>query len=96
MLWQCNMLFIRNINEIIIDLSTLVAYILQIDYYIFLIITWIGVIYFMGSYGLWFWGKSLTQLEAMKQKELNKSKPNMELVKQIDEAIAKKKNEIKD
>ena len=96
MLWQCNMLFIRSINEIITDLPTLVSYILQIDYYIFLIITWIGVVYFMGNLGLWFWGKSLTQLEAMKQKELNKSKPNMELVKQIDEAIAKKKNEIKD
>lgn len=50
----------------------------------------------MGNLGLWFWGKSLTQLEAMKQEELNKSKPDMELVKQIDEAIAKKKNEIKD
>lgn len=96
MLWQCNMLFIRNIELILTKLPTSICYILQIDYYIFLIITWIGVRYFMGNLGLWFWGNSLTKLQAMKEEELKKEKPDMEFIKQIDEAIAKKKNETKD
>lgn len=50
----------------------------------------------MGNLGLWFWGNSLTKLQAMKEEELKKEKPDMEFIKQIDEAIAKKKNETKD
>lgn len=86
-LWQSNIVFIRGIDEVINNLPT---FILQIDYYIFLIITWIGVS-FMGLWGLgWWWGKSITELKAIKEKELTKENPDAELIAEIDKAIAKK------
>lgn len=89
MIWQLNIKFIRNIDEISENLPVLICYILQIDYYIFITITWIGVNY-MGLYGAWFWGKSVTELEALKEKELSKEVPDKKLLDQIDKAIAKR------
>lgn len=39
----------------------------------------------------WFFGKELTELEALRAKELSKAEPNKMVLKQIDEAIAMKK-----
>ena len=47
----------------------------------------------MGIWGLWLWGKELTELEAMKAEELKKENPDKDLLAKIDEAIAKKKEE---
>lgn len=89
-LWQSNIVFIRGIDEVINNLPTFIWFALQIDYYIFLIITWIGVS-FMGLVGLgWWWGKSITELKAMKEKELAKENPDTELIAEIDKAIVKK------
>lgn len=96
-LWQMNILFIRDIDTILTNLPSMFYVVLQHDYYIFTIITWIGVNYFMGIFGAgWFWGKSITELKAMREKEMQKAEPDLTYIKQIDEAIAKKENEIKD
>ena len=69
-IWQLNIMFIRGINDIISSLPFLIGIILQLDYYIFNIITWLGVSY-MGLWGGGFlWGKSITELQALKDKEL--------------------------
>lgn len=66
--WQLNIFIIRDIENILTNMPTAITYALQIDYYIFLIITWIGVNYFMGVFGGgWLWSKSITELKAMKQ-----------------------------
>lgn len=91
-IWQLNVLLIRNINNILTEAPSVIALVMQIDYYIFLIIMWIGVC-FMGIWGLWLWGKELTELEAMKAEELKKENPDKDLLAKIDEAIAKKKEE---
>lgn len=95
-IWQLNIFFIRGIGEVLTNAPVLIVYALQIDYYIFTIITWIGVSYFMGAYGIgWLWGKSEVELLALKEKELAKEKPDLELVKEIDEALKKAKDEVK-
>lgn len=94
-LYQLSIAFVRGIDEYLLtNIPTVIAYTLQIDYYIFLIITWIGVNYFMGLFGGgWIWSKSITELKAMKQEELAKDKPDAKLLKQLDDAIAKKEKQ---
>ena len=72
-LWQFTILIVRNTSNLVLDeMPMLVPLILQIDYYIFLIISWIGVS-FMGLFGMgWFWSKDITVLKAEKEKELAK------------------------
>ena len=41
--------------------------------------------------GGWFFGKSLTELEAMKAEELQKENPDKSLLEEIDKAIEAKK-----
>lgn len=94
-LWQSNIVFIRGITDILSNLPTVITLALQIDYYIFLIITWIGVNYFMGLAGLgWWWSKSTTELQAIKAEELTKKNPDAKLIADIDKELAKR-NEIK-
>ena len=89
-IWQLNIGFIRGIDNVITNLPFIISFYLQIDYYIFILNTWIGVS-FMGLWGGgWLWGKSLTELKAMKEKELAKENPDAELIAEIDKAIAKK------
>ena len=89
-IWQLNIGFIREIDNVITNLPFIISFYLQIDYYIFILNTWIGVS-FMGLWGGgWLWGKSLTELKAMKEKELAKENPDAELIAEIDKAIAKK------
>lgn len=90
-LWQLNALLVRDLPLFLTNASTLFCIIMQLDYYVFLIISWIGVS-FMGlsSFG-WFFGKTITDLEAMKKEEIAKSKPDLKLIADIDEAIRKKK-----
>lgn len=73
-LWQLNMLFVRGIDDIS-NLHFAVGMVLQIDYYIFIIITWLGVNWSMGLWGAGlFWSNKITQLEAKKKKLENKIK----------------------
>ena len=89
-LWQFTIYFVRGLNiELLSNLSSLVLLILQIDYYIFITITWIGVS-FMGLAGWgWLWTRDITILKAERQKELSKANPDMDKVAKIDERIAK-------
>lgn len=89
-IWQLNMGFIRGIENLLNYLPTFIWFTLQFDYYIFIITTWIGVS-FMGIFsGGWLWSKSITQLQALKEKELSKLNPDKNLIAQIDKSIAKK------
>lgn len=95
-IWQLNILFIRDIKNILTDMPTLISLILQIDYYIFLLITWIGVSY-MGIWGVgWLWGKTETELLALKEEELKKEKPDEKLIEQIDKKLEELKYETSD
>ena len=93
-LWQFTMLVVRNVDGLIISqLPFLIYLILQFDYYIFTIITWIGVS-FMGFGGLgWFWSKDVTVLRAEKEKELAKKEPDMDKIAKIDSRIAELEKE---
>ena len=92
-LYQSSIRFIRGIEDVLQNIPNLIAYALQLDYYVFLINTWMGVCIMAGLFGSGFlWGKSKTELEAMKQAELSKKEPDKELLTQIDEVL-KQKNE---
>jgi len=88
MLWQLQMLFIRSLPIAFDDIGTLFITVAQLDYYIFLLILWIGVST-MGLAGIWFFCKDVTKLKAYKEQELAKEYPDMEIVKKIDAKIAK-------
>lgn len=93
-LWQLTIFGVRGLelNELT-NYPILIPIILQIDYYVFLIITWIGVS-FMGIFGMgWLWSKDITVLKAMKEKELKKAKPNMKKVNSLDIRIAELEKE---
>ena len=93
-LWQFTILIVRGTTDLNLnDLSFLVTFVLQLDYYIFITITWIGVSY-MGVWGIgWFWSKDITVLKAEKEKELSKAKPNMKKINSIDIRIAELEKE---
>ena len=88
-IWQINILFIRNINDVLSNCSSMIYYIMQIDYYIFLNILWIGVSFMGFLSGGFFWGKSETELLEIKEKELKKEFPNKSLIEKIDKRLAK-------
>lgn len=98
-LWQSNILFVRGLKEILSNLPMLIVIALQLDYYIFTLITWIGVYYIMGLAGVgWWWSNQLTKYEAYKEKELKKANPDMDYVNYCDSKInecKEKLNEIK-
>ena len=93
-LWQLTILIVRGQDvKVFESLPILMILILQIDYYIFLTITWIGVSY-MGIFSVgWFFGKDITTLKAEKEKELAKAKPNMKKVESLDIRIAELEKE---
>lgn len=90
--WQFTIYFVRDLDIQQLDkYPSLIFIILMLDYYVFLIISWIGVS-FMGLLSIgWLFGKTITDLEAMKKEEIAKSKPDLKLIADIDEAIRKKK-----
>lgn len=91
--WQLNILFLRNVDtETIRNEYFIIGFALQLDYYIFLIITWIGVS-FMGIWSFWFFNHDVTALKAEKKKELGKKNPNMKKVESLDIQIAKLEKE---
>lgn len=93
-LWQLTIYLVRGLEiELLTSLPTLILLILQLDYYIFTIISWIGVSR-MGFAGVgWLWSKDITVLKAEKEKELKKAKPNMKKVETLDIEIAKLEKE---
>lgn len=95
-LWQFTILVVRSVDGL--DLSKLPSLIyitMMLDYYIFLIISWIGVSQ-MGILSIgWFFGKDITILKAEKEKELAKANPNMKKIESIDIRIAELEKEAK-
>lgn len=87
-LWQSNILLVRGLPANLEDVGTIFQIVLQIDYYVFLSVLWIGVS-FMGFISFWIFCKDVTTLKAIKARELAKSKPNKKMIKEIDEKIAK-------
>lgn len=86
-LWQLNIFLIRGVDFTKInDEYYLLGFVLQLDYYIFIIISWIGVTK-MGLWGFWLFTKDVTALKAEREKELAKKNPNMDKVAKIDEHI---------
>ncbi len=95
-IWQSNMVFVRGIQDVLTDMPFIISLALQIDYYIFMIITWIGGYYIMGSWGGgWWWNKATTELEAIKAAELKKANPDAKLIADIDKELERRTNEIK-
>ena len=92
MIWQCNILLVRGLPNVLADVEVIIQIVLQLDYYIFLIILYLEVNY-MSYIGLWFFGKDITTLKAEKEKELKKAKPNMKKVEAIDSKIAELEKE---
>ncbi len=93
MIWQLNILFVRGLdNEVINNEYFVLGLVLQFDYYIFIIITWIGVNY-MGIWSAWFFSKDITVLKAAREKELARKTPNMETIAKIDKRIAELEKE---
>lgn len=87
-LWQLSIFLIRDIELVMAELPTTIILILQIDYYIFLIITYIGG-YIMGNWGAWLWCNELTKLEAYLEEEKKKEKPNQMIIQLIEKRIEK-------
>ncbi len=85
-LWQSLILIVRNANVMLTNGPFLISVVMQLDYYIFLIITYIGVCH-MGFIGVWLFGKSLTELKEIKEKELAKESPDKELIAELDKKI---------
>ena len=84
-------MLVRNVDiNYLTNNVPLIYYVMQIDYYIFLIISYIGVLN-MGWGGIgWLWNKDITELKALREKELLKSKPNQKLLSEIDRVIKSK------
>lgn len=93
-LWQLNILFIKDINEILSNAPTLVLILIQSDYHIFLLITWMGVNIFMGISSLgWFFGKSDSELKEIRARELSKKAPDLKMVAEIEKILKDRKVE---
>lgn len=87
--WQLNIFLVRDIGDFnsINDQYFIIGFALQLDYYIFLTITYMGVC-IMGLWSFWIFSKDVTALKAEKEKELAKVKPNMKKVDSLDSKIA--------
>lgn len=96
MLWQRNILMIKGINDILDTLPFVIILVIQFDYYVFLLITLIGVNY-MGiiSPGWWF-ARKITKFKALKEAELKKEVPNRKYLAELDESIAKAQKDYDD
>ena len=86
--WQFTIYFVRGIDyEVLNTLPILISYTLMIDYYIFIIIQWIGVA-FMGLFsGGWLFGKTEVELKALKEQELKKKNPDKKIIEAIDKRL---------
>lgn len=88
-LWQANILFARNLPHMLDNQTIVVQIILQIDYYIFIIVMYIGEVNGMGLIGFWLFGKDKTTIQAMIEKEEKKSKPNQKKLDKLYKALEK-------
>ena len=86
-LWQLNILLIRDINELLKNMPSLIKYTIQIDYYAILLNIWIGVSHMSLLSGGWFFSKTLTGLKAQLQKELAKKSPDKRYVTELEKRI---------
>lgn len=85
--WQFNNLLIRDIDLGVINNNTLLSLVIMMDYYIFIIITWIGGA-FMGTWTAgWFFGKTETEIKAELEKERKKEKPDKEKITALEDYL---------
>ena len=90
-IWQLNILIIRDINQILTTAPFGIVIIMQIDYYIFLIISYMEVSIMGLSSIFWFFGKTETELLAIKEEELKKPYPDPKKLEAIEAELAKVK-----
>lgn len=96
-IWQTNVMFVRGLRDVVSDLPFILTLAIQIDYYVFLLITWIGVVYIMGLTGMgWWWSQQITRLTALKEKELKKAHPDMDVVAEYDAKIKNYEQKLKE
>lgn len=86
-IFQFLLMYVRDIQIILDDIPTLIKYTLQLDYYIFLLITLLGVVYIMGNLSWWLFGKDLTKLKVEIEKEEKKENPDKNKILKIKERI---------
>ena len=92
MAWDLNIFLIRDVDfNKISEEYFIITLVIQLDYYIFIIITWIGVNEMIFS--LWFMCKDSTKIKSYKQMELSKKNPNMKVIAKMDAKIAELEKE---
>lgn len=92
-IWQMNISFIHGIDELYCYLPVLIVNIIMLDYYFLLFIIWFGGIT-MSAFGFgWIFGKTDTELLAIKEQELTKENPDSKLIEAIDKELAKRKEQ---
>lgn len=92
-IWQLNISFIHGIDELYCYLPVLVVNIIMLDYYFLLFIIWFGGIT-MSAFGFgWIFGKTDTELLAIKEQELAKENPDSKLIEAIDKELARRKEQ---
>jgi hypothetical protein len=71
-------------------MSTVTSFVLQIDYYIFIIITWIGVNYFMSLFSLgWWFNRQITKYRSYIEREESKENPDVAFIEECKAEITK-------
>lgn len=93
--YQLNILFVRGLKDILTELPMVITYAMQLDYYVFLFILWIGGVLFMGWIAAgFFFSKSETELLAMREVELAKANPDKRYLDQIEKALKVKREKV--
>lgn len=88
-IWQLNIMLIRDIQQVLTTAPFVIVMAMQIDYYIFLLITYMEVSIMGLSSFSWFFGMPKTELLAIREEELNKAYPNPKKLEAIEEALKK-------
>ena len=89
-IWQMNIIFVKGLSSILNTLSPVIFITIQLDYYIFLIITWIGVNYFMGLLSLgWWFKRQITKYRAYIEREEAKENPDVAFIEECKAEIIK-------
>lgn len=86
MSFQLTLLFVRGIEELLKDIPSMIAILLQIDYYIFLTTIYIGGCH-MSLLGAFFFGKTSVEVRANIERELLKEEPNQDILNKMYKAF---------
>jgi len=92
-IWQLNIILIRDVQQVLTTAPFVIVMAMQIDYYIFLLITYMEVSIMGLSSFFWFFGMTETELLAIKEEELQKAYPNPKKLEAIEKALENARNE---